>query len=217
MWRFGYIGSNSLALNWGNQTGTLNHTQHTLQLTFPAGTDMIAKINGIYDSLKNFDQFNGGHNTVASKSVTEQNGARYVWFDSLGMLGLTSDLINPTEVPVRVWSRRSDHLVVADTAGMHMLVGQRRWQVLLVGGTTVQIRTESYDYPRDVLNQLGMWGLGETEQLRVWTEYFENIRDYYVSTDGAAVQSDVQGTRELLPGQDSPWSPADPYPGIEVP
>jgi hypothetical protein len=105
---------------------------------------------------------------------------------------------------------------VGDTVGWHMLVGQRRWSVEIVGGTTVALKTESYDYPRDQVNRLGMWLLGSPRQLKVWTEYFENLRDHYVA-QGATVASDVQGSQENLPSEQSPWPPANPYPGVEVP
>lgn len=171
----------------------------------------------IYTDLYNFRFFNGGNNDVATISTKMIDGTRYGFFDSIGIFGLLSNLINPTEVPVRLWADRSDRTVIADTAGWHMLVGQRRWRVSHVGGTVIEIETETYDYQRDWLNRLGAWGLGESSQTEIWTQYLKNIRDAYVLQDSAVPVGDIRVANENLGGANSPWRPVNPYPGPEVP
>jgi hypothetical protein len=77
-------------------------------------------------------------------------GVRYVYFDSLGLFGVMSALINPPSIPVRLWSRRGACLVVADTASGHVLKGQRRWWANNVGADSVEVSTEAYEHPRVV-------------------------------------------------------------------
>jgi hypothetical protein len=207
-------GSGNLQLNWEERRGNFNHSRHELSLTFAAEASIPGKLGAIYDGLKEFDHFNGGRNDVAVKSTRIINGVKYVFFDSLGIFSWLSDRINPREVPVRVWSRKSDRLVVGDTAGKHMLVGQRQWQAENSQGASILLTTESYDQPRGLLNRIGMRMMGLERQLRVWKSYFENIKDHYSSEADAA---DVEESSSPAPGGGSPWLPENPYPGVEMP
>ena len=203
-------------LNWGDQVGPLNHSWHTVQLSFPPGTNMNAKLDEVYDDLKTFARFNRNHNTTAEVRPVMHQGVKYMFFDALGLFGLASDAINPLEVPVRVWSDSVAREVYADTTGAHMLVGQRRWSVRSVNATTIEVMTESFDYVRDTLNLVGMLAVGAEKQIEVWDQYLQNIRDHHVAADGAVVAADVTGASVNLGNQPSPWAPVIPYPGVEI-
>lgn len=229
LWRLTYLDSNDLTLNYGTQRDqTLNHTFHSMKLQFPAGTDMNAALDRIYADLRDFTYFDESgvgtnHNYVATVDLLEEEGVRYAFFDTSNFLpfGGGSDFINPRKAPVRLSSDISDRRVYGDTLGWHMLVGQRQWWVEHVGGTTVEIKTEAYEFNRDPVNELGQWGLGFANydiQNDVWSGYLKNIRDAYVTTAGVTVVEDVNHIPvEHFQGQPNPWLPRDPYPGIETP
>lgn len=156
-WRGTIIGAvDDTRLNYGEGVGPIHHSVHSITIEFQAGTNMAAKLDEIYADLRDFKHFNDGVNKVADVRTDSIDGVRYAFFDSKGFFGLNSDLINPFEVPVRLWSDRSNRTVVADTAGAHMLVGQRRWYVRLLQGTTVEVSTETNDQERDTLNRIGV-------------------------------------------------------------
>jgi hypothetical protein len=60
-----------------------------------------------------------------------------------------------------------------------------------------------------------MWWMGEDEQLKVWSQYFLNMRDHYEQAYGAFGYVE-EGEHEFIDGE-SPWSPIDPYTGFENP
>jgi hypothetical protein len=208
-----------LALNRGKESGTLNHTVHKLDLHFPPGTSMAAVEEEVYASLKHFDQFDGDANWLAVSRSWEKDGIQYIFFDTQGFFGILSDVMNPKLVPVRAWSDSVDRIVVADTAGRHMLVGQRRWQCQQRSKLMFRIVTESYDHPRGFLNKVGMM-VGAWLQMEVWKGYFLNIKAHHENrTDGgpqASYTSLDNGVHTLLYDQSNPWQPRNPYPGIEV-
>ena len=222
-WRFLIVAQvDDTTLNAGKGSGPLHHSAHSVQISFPAGTDMITKVNEIYADLKDFRLFNDGVNDVARVTSETIGGVRYAFFDSIGVFGLGSNVINPVKVPVRLWSDISDKTVYADTAGAHMLVGQRRWSVRLVQGTTVEIRTETYDQDRDFLNRIGVSivrdGIGNDVQSNIWKQYLTNIVNYHSANDGAvSPQGAVVEFDEWLGDLQNPWQPIRPYLGEEVP
>lgn len=199
-----------------------------MKLQFPAGTDMNAAMDQVYGDLRDFTYFNNSglgvtNNYVASVRMDNQAGLQYAFFDTKNFLpfGAGSDFLNPREAPVRLSSDISERRVYADTLGWHMLAGQRQWWVEHVGGTTVEIKTEAYEFNRDPLNEFGQVGLGWGNydiQNDVWTGYLQNIRDAYVANSGVSVVDDVNHmTPEHLEGMANPWLPRDPYPGRETP
>ena len=217
--------------NWGQQSGSLNHSRHRLQLIFTSD----AMVDQLFADLWEFRHF-GGDNSLASVYIKEWplgSGMWYAFFDSKGLFGWFSDWINDSEVPVRIWRQISKKLVVGDTCGKHMLVGQRRWWVEKIGDSIVLVKTESYDYARGLLNRIAVKGLniiGVRPQIRVWTDYFKNIRQAYgakgVLSNGAIVDKELQKNEKLSNGiaylQESlgdllsPWQLAS-YPGKEIP
>jgi hypothetical protein len=110
----------NLELNWGQQSGPLNHSSHRLRLT----CDSNASFARLFQDLWEFRHFDSEGNNVASVYVKESprnSGTWYAFFDSKGILGLGSDQINDPEVPVRIWRQISKKLIVGDTCGKHML------------------------------------------------------------------------------------------------
>jgi hypothetical protein len=220
-WRTAIIGqADDTTLNAGLGAGSLHHSVHTIKIEFPIGTDMNAKLDQIYTDLRDFKHFNDGANSVAKVRTDIVGSAKYAFFDSLGLFGLSSDLANPVEVPVRLWSDISDRTVIADTAGAHMLVGQRRWSVRLVSGTTVEVRTETYDRDRDVLNRIGVSLLRDVRginiQSQIWEQYLTNISDYHAANDGAVSPEGPILQLDEWSDLENPWFPATPYPGQEI-
>jgi hypothetical protein len=142
-----------------------------------------------------------------------------VYFDSLGLFGLLSVLINPPSIPVRVWSRRKDRLVVADTADGHMLKGQRRWRAKRGRNNRIVVSTEAYEHPRNLANRIGMRLMGADRQAEIWTSYFENMRLHYAVRAISTLVSVAPVDRVALPSPSppkSPWVPLPNYPGVEV-
>lgn len=195
-----------------------NHSSHDFTLDF-SNRATAADLDEVYDRLKNFDDFNGKTNWVARKRGRMVGDEKYIYFDSLGLFGLLSVLINPPSIPVRVWSCRQDRRVVADTARGHMLKGQRRWQAKKGKNGRIVVSTEAYEQPRNLVNRIGMKRMGADRQTKVWTSYFENMRLHYASR---ALSTDVDVTLVVgveLPAVSPPdleWVPLAEYPAVEV-
>jgi len=217
-----------LELNWGQQSGPLNHSSHRLRLT----CDSSVPFAGLFKELWEFRYFDSEGNNIASVYVKEtplKSGKWYAFFDSKGMFGWLSDWFNDSEVPVRIWRHISKRTIVGDTCGKHMLVGQRRWWIEDDGASTVLVKTESYDYARGLVNRLGSL-LGVRLQRHVWINYFKNIRHAYetkgILRNGAIMKNELQQREKLLGGiaseqkwlgnKTSPWQPKKPYPGKEM-
>ena len=205
----------NLLLNWKQQLFKVNYSSHTVTLHLSSGSATTISGN-IYDGLKEFDHFNGDHNKVAVKRSIMIKGEKYIFFDGLGFFGRLSDCINPPEVPVRVWSSKSKKVVHADTAGDHMLIGQRRWQAARRNSSRVLIRTLAFESPRNLPNKIGMWLMGARYQLKVWEAYFQNIQDNYSSVSVSTARHKTARYRPSVRNT-NPWKPFLPYPGVEVP
>jgi hypothetical protein len=170
------------SLNWGAQFGPLGHTRHRLKSLTSISDESGLGVAIVADSLSNvlweFEHFNGRASLALCR--TEMiDGEKYAFFDAKGPFGFLSDLFNAPAVPVRIRRLPAMRLVVGDTCDRHMLVGQRRWWVETIGSSTLLLKTESYDYARGRRNRAGMVLLGARRQMRVWTDYFKNIRDAY--------------------------------------
>lgn len=181
VWRLFFFGRGvGLTSNWGMQKGDLSHSHHFFRITFAEGIDILEQCNLLFDDLATFRSFDSGNNDVALKyTKTAEDGRIIVYFDSTLLLRLCSILFNWRKVPVRVLIDHDTLTVIGDTLGMHMLVGQRRWQLKRLGPRTIVVRTASYDYGRGKMNALAMRYFGKWLQLRVWTGYFLNIADDY--------------------------------------
>jgi hypothetical protein len=203
-----------LHLNYGQGWGEVSHSAHILEVAFP---DFVSDevIQTIYDALKNFEWFNAfPHNKIAmAVPETSLDGTKYIRFDAKGLFGKLARVVNGKWVPVRIWSQRVTCLVTGDTAGTHMLVGQRRWKCQLKNSQTVIISTESYDQPRGRLNWLGLKLMGQQRQLEVWHWYLKNIASHLERYHGTIVSLNVDLTD--VPG-DNPWPLTQPYPGVEI-
>jgi hypothetical protein len=192
-----------------------HHTTHTFTLVFRNPANVKAP-QDVYDRLKHFDDFNGNKNWIARKRSVMRQGVKYVYFDSLGFFGLLSAAINPASIPVRLWSRRWDCLVVADTATGHMLKGQRRWWVRATGSLTLEVCTEAYEHTRNLWNRLGLWLVGSDLQWQIWNLYFQNIQQHYDSVADVRASKDTRPVKGPLPNHPIPvarW----PHPPTEVP
>jgi len=195
-----------------------NHSRHHFSLNFRAGAT-ARNLKDVYVRLKNFSDFNGKTNSVARMRSEMVGNAKYIYFDSLGLFGLLSVLINPPSIPDRVWSRRKDRLVVADTADGHMLKGQRRWRAKRGRNNRIVVSTEAYEHPRNLANRIGMRLMGADRQAEIWTSYFENMRLHYAVRAISTLVSVAPVDRVALPSPSppkSPWVPLPNYPGVEV-
>lgn len=208
--------------NWRKaKRGKYNHLCHQFTLTFPGGS-AAAHLADVYTRLKDFEDFDGYNNEIARKRIEIIGDKKYVYFESLRFFGLMSLLCNPRECPVRVWSRRQDHLVIADTVFGHMLKGQRRWQVKEDGHSGIEVSTYAYDRPRNLANRIGMMGMrlmGADLQVTIWTAYLENIAQHYEEHCKASSTPVIPSVvRQVLPAppQDPDWVPLAVYPGREV-
>jgi hypothetical protein len=206
-------------LNDEDGCGDFSHGQHWVELTIdhPLGPEHV--LTTIYENLKNFHCFNGGENETAMIAPVTSRGVLYMVFEPFKLFGYLTDIVNGEWVPVRVWSRRATTCVTADTAGRHMLVGQRRWWCVHKGNTYV-IRTESYDRARGIWNWLGFMGVGKDRQYEIWIEYLENLAfelTFELGGHGAEVQRlDVEVIDEQT-GRPPEWQAVERYPGKEIP
>jgi hypothetical protein len=205
-----------LELNWGQQSGPLNHSSHELQLTSQSNTSFAS----LFDELWHFQHFGEGNNlaSVYIKELPPRSGTWYAFFDSKGMFGWLSDWINDSEVSVRIWRQLSNKTIVGDTCGKHMLVGQRRWSIKPAGAYSVVVKTESYDYARGWLNRLGSKiGGGIRLQKRVWKDYFKDIQRIY-DPEGISQNGTIVCQQNWVESKECSWLPPDDkYPGKEIP
>jgi hypothetical protein len=214
-------------LNYGQGYGKVSHSHHVMEVRFPDSIPdsiLITKIiEAIYEALKLFEWFNGYLNSTAMTALRSNplDGTRFILFDARGLFGVLAALINGRYVPVRIWSQRSCCQVTGDTAGTHMLVGQRRWRCALKDSQTpydqprLVVSTEAYDQPRGWLNWIGLKAIGKKKQLEVWNSYLQNIASHLENRFHCSVAKSIQNGMNDVPG-DNPWLPAEPYPGAEI-
>jgi hypothetical protein len=189
------------------------HSSHTLRLDFGERAVTIAELDEILQSLHGFAEFRGNHN----KQILCRLSEGYIYFETLGIMGIFSGVINPREVPVRLWRDGGTRTVIGDTCTGHMLRGQRRWMVSATRtGNMIEIKTEARERAADRANWLGMCGPGKELQRRLWTHYLENIADRF--QHATANQSNVPPCKgKPLPHRAPPaieWTPREPYPGF---
>jgi hypothetical protein len=184
--------------NYRHGCGRFHHTYHQMELV---SASITGGQDAIYRTLSNFLFFDHDYNNAAIVHTFTYKGVRYATFDTKGVLGIFSDLINPRKVPVRVRLTELDWCVHADTLGGHMLAGERRWTVISIGDHLV-VATEAYERPRGWLNQLGMSFALKT-QLLIWKVYLQNIAKCHADVDGINVAS----SNEYI--DNSPWKPAN--------
>ena len=145
-------------------------------------------------------------------------------FYTKGLPGLFSGLINPFWVHVRIWTRRSLRLVVADTLGGHMLAGQRRWQAMQGNSKDeIKVTTEAYERPRGWINFVGMTKVEAAVEFPTCRlEYL--LRESGLSSNPPVMRSelnyfDASGDdppQAFWDGPPQSWEPEHPYPGVEV-
>jgi hypothetical protein len=194
-------------LNWTpKEIGKkVTHSRQILS-TGPLPTKMADEMHW---RLANFVNFNGGHNDQITVFVSWENNIRHAWFGQPGgILGKLSTAINGSMVAVRLWCDKGLHLVVADTEGRHMLVGQRRWSVQKSGRNGLVVSTEAYERGRGLLNRLGML-FAWRHQVGIWHIYLANIEDQ-LRTDFNTQGTIAPAMRRFVPT--NPWRPVRPYP-----
>lgn len=198
-------------LNWtqSESTAEVNHSWHRLDVTVSAQNSSKI-LDEIQFRLGSFMGFNGAHNRVALAYTSwEDDDARYAWFSMSGVQGLASRIPNGRLVPVRLWCNKLIGLVCGDTAGRHMLIGQRRWTVTQTSPNTLEVVTEAYERPRGLLNRLGMRLMGRSAQLEVWKAYLGNLATHLSTQFNCPVRM-IPGP--VVPVEGNPWSPRLPYP-----
>lgn len=167
-------------------------------------------------SLSRFKHFNNGANKWAlCQTCLSDNGERFAFFDAQRFFGFLCDLVNPKCVPVRIWTKLDSAEVNGDTAGRHMLIGQRRWKAELRDGESLQIITEAYEAPRGIFNRIGMFLAGRKSQFGIWKAYLLNLLKQF----GVRNESQTEPTEYIrkVHAKDCPWTPVMPYPGETVP
>jgi hypothetical protein len=174
--------------NRGYGVGNFHYTFHSLLLEFSPvyTTDQKTKIlDNLYNELKTFRHFNGGFNTIAQVELDLQ----IAYFDTLGAMGVGSDLINPEYIPVSLTYDDANRRVIGATLPGHMLEGVRVWEVqeANVGGVSlstgcdfvVLVKTSAVDRKVGIANNVGAALAGSEAQMAVWEMYLKNIANYY--------------------------------------
>lgn len=204
---------------WGN--GPLRHGEHYIELTFPQQTlsqqSRGAIADQVYGDLANLENFNGGNNEIATRSIRMVQGRRIAWFDTLGILGIAMDIVNTDVAPVQLTTDPDDRQVIADTLGFHMLDGQRRWWVEIRSPTKIRISTEAFERSINQLNSIGAYFAGEEAQLAIWDQYLFNLRDVYQQRYSATAVNFNHRTETLGLWTETPWLPIVPGTNPEPP
>ena len=133
-----------------------------VDLTFPEGTDLDSVASYIYDGLKVFR----GFNESAHYGVISSNG--YATFFSRKVL---------TPSSVKLTNYDPARVVVADTAGLHFLVGTRNFRVYQSGSNQLTLATSALEHFNGSVNRAAgnLFGFRSGQQHGIWTEYFYNI------------------------------------------
>ena len=190
------------SLNWSpieRETVTI-HSSHFLETEIPLSPHHA---EDIFEDLRNFAHFDGGHNAVAVVYGRRQDGVEYAMFHTGHPFGLISSLVNDVVVAVRLGCQPGTREIQGDTCSGHMLVGQRRWRIVSQPHSTV-IQTEAFERPIGRINGIGMRLLGRYFLSKVWSSYLRNIQDALDvrATLGVADPNESKG---------NPWEPRDPY------
>lgn len=196
-------------LNWTEDERGVDmaHTLLEAEAEFAALTP--AEDWQLYRELRDFVHFKPGpHQTALVTGRVDSNGHQYLFFSTgRNFFGFASFLVNGPVVPVRVWCDDHAKLVVGDTAGNHMLIGQRRWTVVAETPTKRVWRTEAYERPSWWMNSFGMRAMGRRRQQQIWSTYFSRILSSLKNTTRTALRPQPEVKREP-----SPWEPRQPCP-----
>jgi hypothetical protein len=189
-------------LNWTplEKDQITTHSSHFLETETPL-TPQHAE--DIFEDLRNFAHFDGGHNSVAVAYTRRVDGVEYVMFHTGHAFGLLSAFVNSVVATVRIGCQPGQREIQGDTCDGHMLIGQRRWRIVSQPHCTV-IQIEAFERPNGRINRIGMRLLGRYFQSKVWSSYLRNIQDALDvrATLGVAEPSESIG---------NPWEPRDPY------
>lgn len=201
---------------WNDQSFDLNvtsdqadrpadHTRHYAVVRSRALIDQ----QQLYIEMRDFVHFDRHHNDIAVVyGKHDVDGVCYALFDTGHLFGWASSWINPRVVPVRISCDPAARLAVGDTAGHHMLAGQRRWWVELFN-SDVRLVTEAYERPRNRWNRIGMF-VGRYVQMKIWAAYLRNICEAHQ----LEAIYDADGPRRVAKTPAS-WWPQLPYPGCD--
>lgn len=142
--------------------GSDMYSEIQVDLTFAPGTDLESVANEIYDGLKVFRYFNESEDYA----VLVGDGAAVFYSRNL-----------PT--PASVWLTNYDHarVVVADTGGLHFLVGTRNFRVFQSGSSQLTLATSAVDHFNGFVNRAAgqMMGFRSGNQHEIRTEYLGNV------------------------------------------
>jgi hypothetical protein len=190
------------SLNWSpiERETITTHSSHFLETETPLSPHHA---EDIFEDLRNFAHFDGGHNSVAVVYCRRQDGVEYAMFHTGHVFGLISSFVNDVVVAVRLGCQPGTTEIQGDTCHGHMLVGQRRWRVVSQPHSTV-ILTEAFERPHGRINRFGMRLLGRYFVSKIWSSYLRNIQD---ALDVRA----TLGVAEPDESKGNPWEPRDPY------
>lgn len=196
--------SRRFTLNWSllEKDSVTTHSSHFLETETPLQQQHAEEI---FEDLRNFAHFDGGHNAVAVVYTRRIDGVEYAMFHTGHVYGLLSALVNSVVMTMRIGCQAGARELQGDTCTGHMLIGQRRWRVVSQPHSTV-IQIEAFERPDGRLNRFGERLLGRYFQSKVWSSYLRNIQD---ALDVRA----TLGVAEPNESKGNPWEPRDPYTG----
>ena len=186
--------------NWNDATGDVNHNFASDEIKFPSGSaSQIA--NQMYGDLQQFNYFSP--NTASAKPIQGNRVSFYV----NGWKGYLMSRINPVNPTVQLVNGPGQNEVSAVTLGHHMLVGVRRWRVVIVhqNPPDLRVETEAYDQDNGYGNMAGRaWFGGQDAQYEVWHNYLNNIGSHWAVSAGASSsgESHIQAQDA---GSQNPW------------
>jgi RHS repeat-associated protein len=187
--------------NWKDAAGDVKHNFASDELQFPSGSaSQIA--NQMYGDLQQFRHFATPYN-IASVSVQGNRAA----FTTLGIPGYAMNRINPVNPTVQLVNGPGEDELSAVTLGHHMLVGVRRWRIVIVKQTPpdLRIETEAYDQDNGLLNAIARnSGYGQSKQYEVWHNYLNNIGSHWAGSAGATSSGETHIQAEDV-GTQNPW------------
>ncbi len=158
----------------------------------------------MYGDLQVFRYFYPPNNS--SVSVSGQRA----FFTPLGKLGMAADVINPSSVAVQLVNGPGQYELTAVTLGHHMLVGVRRWRIVVEHQSPpdLLVETESYDQDRGRGNWFGRnypFGFGQRAQYEVWHDYLNNIGSHWVDSAGATQSGESHIQAQDIGTVRNPW------------
>lgn len=140
---------------------------------------------------------------IASVKVTGNRAA----FTTLGYAGYAMNRINPINPTVRLVNGPDQNELSAVTLGEHMLVGIRRWRIVIANENPPDLRveTEAYDQDNGYWNMAGRnSGYGQARQYEVWHDYLSNIANHWASSAGATSSGESHIEAQDV-GTTNPW------------